>query len=157
MDRGHLDGDAPPVRGGPGGVLQQFQQQMDWYLQQAQMQQEEAERRERARLSAQPMSWLQYASYTGEQPAIQPWMQPLMGGQYQAGQAIPGWTPESGAEMQALTTPSAQLWGRMGPTAQQQYAGYRQARVGIRPEETLFRMGAGAPPGGRSPGLSWTR
>lgn len=136
---------------------QQWGQQMQWSQQQAQMQQEEAERRERARLSAQPMSWLQYAAYTGEQPAIQPWMQPLMQGQYQAGQAIPDITSESMAGMPQLTTPSAQLWGRMGPTAQQQYAGYRQARTGVRPEETAFRMGAGAPPGGRSPGLKWTR
>lgn len=100
------------------------------------------------------MSWLQYASYTGETPAIQPWMQPLMGGT--AGEAIPGITPESMAGMPALTQPSAQLWGRMGPTAQAQFAGYRQARTGVRPEETAFRMGAGAPPAGRAPSLRWT-
>lgn len=134
---------------------QQWGQQMQWSQQQAMMQQQEAERRERARLSAQPMSWLQYASYTGETPAIQPWMEPLMGGQ--AGQAIPGWTPEGGEAMPTLTTPSAQLWGRMGPQAQQMYAGYKQARTGVRPEETAFRMGAGAPPGGRATSLRWTR
>lgn len=136
---------------------QQFSQQMGWQREQAQMQQAESERMEKARLSAQPISWLEYASYTGEQPAIQPWMQPLMAGQYQTGQEIPGWTPQGGTEMPQLTTPSAQLWSRMGPTAQQQYAGYKQSRTGIRPEETLFRLEAGAPPGGSSPGLRWTK
>lgn len=138
---------------------QQQQQMLGWYREQAQMQQEEAERQEMARLSAQPMSWLQYASYTGEQPAVQKWMEPLMPQQYQgleAGGAIPGWTPEGGTAMPQLTTPSAQLYSRMGPTAQQQMAGYRQARTGIRPEEQEFRRRAQAPPGGRA-GLRWTR
>ncbi len=135
---------------------QQWGEQMQWSQQQAQMQQEEAERRERARLMANPMSWLQYASYAGETPIQQPWMQGLMAGQYEAGAPISGYTPESGAGMQALTTPSAQLWGRMGPTAQAGFAGYRQARTGARPEETAFRMQAGAPPGGRAPSLRWT-
>lgn len=136
------------------------EEQLQWKQQEAEMQQQEMERQERARLSASPISWLQYASYTGDTPAIQPWMMPLMQQQYpslQTGQAIPGYTPESGSEMPTLTNPSAQLWARMGPTAQGQFLGYRQSRTGSRPEESMFRLGAGAPPGGRNTGLSWTR
>lgn len=46
-----------------------------------------------ANLAANPKSWLEYAAFTGNVPAIQPWMQPLMPQQYSnltAGSAIPG-------------------------------------------------------------------
>lgn len=141
---------------------QQWQQQFGWQQEQFRLQQAETERQYGAQLAAQPRSWLEYAAYTGEQPAVQPWMQPLMPQQYQglqAGAAIPGF--EAGAPTMAglpqLTTPSPQLWGRMGPTAQQQFAGYRQARTGIRPEEQEFRREAMAPPGGRFGGMRWAR
>ena len=140
---------------------QQQQQQMGWYREQAQMQQQEQERQYRSQLVANPMSWLQYASYTGEQPVIQPWMLPLMPQQYAgttAGEKIPGW--QAGGSMTALpgmTTPSTQYWGRMGPTAQQQYMGYQQGQGGINPMETQFRLQSQAPPGGRNYGLTWGR
>lgn len=139
---------------------QQFTWQQEQSTAELEAQQAEAERVERARLSASPLSWLQYASYTGEEPVIQPWMQPLMPQQYQglgAGEPIPGWTEEGGSAMPTLTRPSAQLYSRMGPTAQAQYAGYRQARTGARPEEQEFRRRATAPPGGRYGGLQWMR
>lgn len=135
---------------------QQQQAMLGWYQQQATMQQAEAERQEKARLAAQPISWLQYASYTGQAPVVQPWMQPLMGG-YQAGQQIPGWSASGGSAMPELTRPSAQYQARMGPTALQQYAGYQQARTGATPEETAFRLGSTAPPSGRRSTLRWMR
>ena len=173
--------DYPPNWGQPpAGFVSQFEQeqatirgqeaQQQFGLQQQQAQQEaefmqwqqgEVERQQRAQLAAQPASWLQYAAYTGEQPAIQPWMIPLMGQQYAgtvAGAPLPGW--EGGTDLSQLpelTRPSRQFQARMGPTALAQYQGYQQARTGIRPEETQFRLWAGAPPGGQSQGLSFTR
>ncbi len=146
---------------------QQAQQQGEYYA----WQQEEARRQYGAQLAAQPQSWLQYAAYTGEQPAIQPWMQPLMPQQYAelgAGAAIPGWqAPQAGqmggapaqgmAGLPELTRLSRQYQARMGPTATQQYLGYRQARTGGRPEEEQWRLWSGAPPGGQYQGLRYTR
>lgn len=114
-----------------------------------------------AELAAQPHSWLEYAAYTGEQPAIQPWMQPLMPQQYQqlgTGQPIPGYQGTQGmAGMPQLTTPSRQYQARMGPTAMGQYQGYQQARTGARPEETEFRLWSAAPPSGAGSRLGYTR
>ena len=140
--------------------MQMQEQQLGWQREQAQMQQAESERRERARLSANPISWLQFASFTGETPVIQPWMKPLMSQQnpeLQIGQAIPGWTEQGGTAMPQLTTPGAQLWSRMGPTAQAGFLGFQQSQQGIRPEEQMFRLGAQAAPGGRTGGWSWLR
>ena len=147
-----------------GQAQQQFGLQQQEAQQQAEYfawQQGEVERQQRAQLSAQPESWLQYAAYTGEQPAIQPWMIPLMGQQYAgtvAGAPLPGW--EGGTDLSQLpelTRPSRQFQARMGPTALAQYQGYQQARTGIRPEETQFRLWSGAPPGGQRQGLQFTR
>ena len=139
-------------------AMEQQQEMIGWYQQQAGMQQQEQERQYRSQLMANPMSWLQYSSYTGQTPAVQEWMKPLMSGQYQTGQQIPGWTGGQGegqamGSLPELRTPSAQLWGRMGPTAQSQYMGYGQARTGISPEESAFRLRATAPPSGMFGGL----
>jgi len=135
------------------------QQQLDWQMQQAQMQQAEQERQYKAQLAANPMSWLQYSAYTKEQPAVQPWMMPLSQKDYgwQTGQQIPGWNPEGGGGMADLTNPSTQYWARMGPTAQQQYAGYQQWDKAQRPEETQFRLGAQTAPAGRNFNLQWMK
>ena len=144
---------------------QQFQQQLGFQQQQAQMAQAEQERQYISQLAANPMSWLQYASYTGQEPIVQPWMVPL-GAQgaetsLQVGQPIPGFEGQAGqrqiqtfADLPQLRTPSAQLQARWGPTAQSQFLGYRQARTGARPEETQFRLGAGRAPTGRFGGFS---
>jgi len=114
-----------------------------------------------AELAAQPKSWLEYAAFTGETPAVQPWMQPLMPQQYQqlgAGQAIPGYQGTAGMTgMPTLTTPSRQYQARMGPTAMGQYQGYQQAQTGARPEETEWRLWSGAPPSGAGSRLQYTR
>ena len=151
---------------------QQFGQQQAQFQAQLQFQQEQArravegqERQFRSQLAANPISWLQYASYTGETPVVQPWMVPLgfqnTGGTTQAGQPIPGFQGQTGqqqiqtfANLPQLTKPSAQLQARWGPTAQAQYLGYRQARTGERPEESLFRLGSGRAPTGRFGGFS---
>ncbi|KKL69381.1 hypothetical protein LCGC14_2115540, partial [marine sediment metagenome] len=111
-----------------------------------------------AQLAAQPISWLQHAALSGQTPVVQPWMIPLMrpGQNLQVGQPIPGFQPalpggavEQGgfipgtatpsplgtqfANLPELRRPSAQLFARMGPTAQQQFLGFRQARTGIPP------------------------
>ena len=152
------------------GELELQRQQMEQQAQQQAWQQEEAQRQYGAQLAAQPASYLQYAAYTGQQPAIQPWMLPLMPQQYQqlgAGQAIPGWqAPQAGqmdgfaqgmAGLPQLTRPSRQYQARMGPTALAQYGGYQQARTGARPEETSFRLWSAAPPSGQYQGLRYTR
>lgn len=154
---------------------QQFEQTMAWNREQAQMRAAEQERQQMARFAAMgPISWMQAAAYTGETPETQEFMRPLMPGLYggqgatpqggaaqpsgfQTGQPISGWTPESGAGMQELLRPSAQLWARMGPTSQAQLMSYRQARTGIRPEEQEFRRRSVAPPGGMQGGLRWSR
>ncbi len=142
----------------PPGWISPFQQgQLD--LQQQQMQQEVEMRRqqEMARLAANPMSWLQFASFTGEAPLVQPWMVPLGAQQQglQVGQELPGFggQGESFSGLPELTTPSAQLQARWGPTAQRQWLGFQQARTGATPEESSFRRRAGAPPGGSFGGL----
>ncbi len=108
-----------------------------------------------AQLSAQPRTWLQYAALSGQNPVIQPWMLPLMKSDYglNAGAPIPGWTPENMTGMPQLTSPSAQYLNRIGPTAQQQYYGYEQARTGATPEESQWRLWSRSPPGGGSKGL----
>jgi len=134
--------------------------QQQWQQQQLQSQ----EQQRLAQMAAQPISWLQYAAQAGEQPALQPWMLPLMPQQYgqlQAGGAIPGWTGTQNAgqpmtSLPQLTTPSMQYYNRMGPSAQQQYLGYKQARSGSTPEEAEWRLMSMAPPSGYR-GLSWAR
>ena len=132
----------------------------------------ESQREERlAQLAARPISWLQHAALSGKPPVVQPWMIPLMrpGQNLQVGQTIPGdlgfggdtqqqgflpgtATPQPlGARFEnlpSLRRPSAQLFARFGPTAQQELLGFRQARTGIPPEEALFRQRQGGPPGG---------
>ena len=148
---------------------QQFQQQLAFQQEQMQAAQAEQERQYRSQLAAQPINWLQYAAYTGEEPVVQPWMIPLgfqeTGGavtpQGQIGQPIPGFEAQAGqqgiqtfAGLPQLTTPSAQLQARWGPTAQAQFLGYRQARTGAAPQETQFRLGAGRAPTGAFGGFS---
>jgi hypothetical protein len=175
-----------PPQWRPGELeLEQAQQQM--MQQYYQWQQQEAQRQYEAALAAKGgLGWLESAAYTGQQPVIQPWMTPLMPGQYGygggpghvrkidlpvngnliikqegeaggVGQPIPGWTPEEMSGMPALLNPSAQYWARMGPTAQQQYYGYKQARTGATPEETQFRLWSSSPPSGQYRGLTYTR
>ena len=136
------------------------EQMLGWYREQQTAQLEQERQQRLAQLRANPASWLEYASYAGQTPAIQPWMLPLMPQQYgwQAGQAIPGY--QAGGErmnLPTLTTPSAQYQSRVGPTAMAQYGGYEQARTGSRPEETQWRLWQQAPPSGRFPGVRQTR
>lgn len=145
----------------------QFEEQMAWEQKQFGLQQEAEKQQRLAQLAAQPTSWLQYAAEAGKEPAIQPWMLPLMPQQYsqlQAGGAIPGWTGTMSAEagqpmtsLPQLTRPSRQYQARMGPAALQQYSGYRQARTGMVPEESEFRLWSQAPPSGRFGGFSRAR
>lgn len=127
-----------------------------------------------AGLRARPQSWLEYSLASGTPAVIQPWMTPLMPQQYggmKAGEIIPGlpgWaetypgsrmgqmvgTPSA---MPGLTTPSAQYFARMGPTAQQQYQGYQRMQTGATPEETQWRLWSQAPPGGRGMSLRYMR
>ena len=143
----------------------QFQQQLGFQQQQAQLAAQEQERQYRSQLAANPINWLQYASYTGQPPVVQPWMVPLglQGGeqQLQVGQTIPGFEGQQGnqqiqtfADLPQLRTPSAQLQARWGPTAQAQFLGFRQARTGASPEETQFRLGSQRAPTGRFGGFS---
>ncbi len=106
-----------------------------------------------AALRTQPTSWLEYASLSGEEPVIQPWMLPLMPQEYEsleAGAPIPGWEAEgeSLADMPELLRPSAQYLARMSPSSRQQYTGYRQARTGMTPSDIGWRQWTSAPPSG---------
>ena len=139
---------------------QQFQESLAFQQSQVQASQAEQERQYASQLAANPMSWLQYASYTGQPAVVQPWMIPLgaQGAeqQLQVGQPLPGGQPgaEGFSGLPQLRTPSAQLQSRWGPTAQAQYLGYRQARTGARPEETRFRLGSQRAPTGAFTGFS---
>lgn len=135
--------------------------QFEWQMGEANRQAQEERDRHLADLRANPASWLEYASYAGQTPVVQPWMQPLMPQQYAglgAGAAIPGYQATGqGLGLPELAPPSRQYQARMGPTAQQQYFGYEQARTGASPEETQFRLWSQSAPGGKSSGLSWMR
>ena len=85
----------------------------------------------------------------------------------QVGQPIPGFEPTGGtpttvgalgtqtfANLPQLTTPSAQLQARWGPTAQAQFLGFERARTGASPQETQFRLGSQRAPAGRFGGFS---
>ena len=136
------------------------QEQLQWEQERFGQEEERRQQNYLADLAANPISWLEYASASGEQPAVQPWMLPLMQGQYQglqAGESIPGYDAEDMSSMPELLRPSRQLQARMGPTGLAGLAGYRQARTGIRPEELDFRQRSSAPPGGRFAGLSRRR
>jgi hypothetical protein len=141
--------------------LQYQQQQLAWQQQQAAAQLAAEKEQRLATLSAQPKSWLEYASLANQPPVVQPWMLPLMPQDYQntqpVGAAISGWTPGNMKGMPDLITPSAQYMARMGPTAQQQYYGYQQADQGMTSDETDFRFWNLAPTGGKNKGLYQAR
>ncbi|KKN29349.1 hypothetical protein LCGC14_0845100 [marine sediment metagenome] len=161
----------------------QFQAQLAFQQQQAQQQAELQRQAEMARLAANPINWLQFAAFTGEQPVIQPWMIPLgfqqfgegggtstpqgvgggqvvpdsgvtQQGQLQAGQPL---LPQGGfdfSQLPQLRDPSAQFLARLGPTGTQQFLGFERARTGASPQETQFRQRSGAAPTGRFGGFS---
>jgi hypothetical protein len=153
---------------------QQQMQQPDYSLQIAQMNQQNqqaqlaaqqqywaqqlaAEQQQRlAQLAANPVSWLEYAAQANQPPVVQQWMKPLMPQDYQnvgVGQPIPGWTATDMKGMPDLLNPSAQLWSRMGPTAQAQYQGYQKADQGMPLDESQFRLWSQAPSGNSLTGL----
>lgn len=68
-----------------------------------------------------------------------------------------GYPQGSGFNLPQLTTPGPQYYARMGPTAQQQYLGYEQARTGSPLEQTQWQLWSQAPPGGGSFNLSQWR
>lgn len=144
--------------------LRLSQSQQAAYERTQQQQLAQTEKQRLAQMATQPVSWLQYHQEQGTQPVIQPWMIPL-GQEFQglgAGAPLPGWqglsTQENSlSQLSPLLNPSAQYWARMGPTAQQQFLGYRQARTGALPEETQTRLRASAPPSGQFPQLRRTR
>lgn len=133
-----------------------------WYREEQQMRLEAEKQQRLATLRANPASWLEYASLSGEMPAIQPWMLPLMPQQYAgstAGQSLPGY--QAGAETMAglpgMVTPSAQYMSRLAPSARQQYYGYERARTGATPEDIAWRLWSQAPPSGMYGGLKRLR
>jgi hypothetical protein len=133
--------------------------QLAWQQQQWSQQQAQEQKNYLANLAAEPHSWLEYASAAGQTPVIQPWMLPLMPsdyGIYSAGQTMPGWNPENMTGIPQLINPSAQYMARIGPTAQQQYYGYEQAKTGATPEESAWRLWSYAPPSGNR-GLTQVR
>jgi len=138
-------------------MQQESQQQSDllnWYRQQQEQQLAAQREQQLAELRANPASWLEYASLAGETPAVQPWMLPLASEEYgfEVGAPLPGWNPsgESLGGLPQLYTPSTQYMARTTPSAQQQYAGYEQARTGATPEDVDWRLWSQAPPGGGS-------
>ncbi len=152
-----------------GQFEQQYQQQLLGFQQQQLAQQQATEQsrlaaEKEARLAtlrANPASWLEYASLSGQTPTIQPWMLPLMPQQYsqfQAGQQLPGYQAnETTMNLPELTRPSTQYLARSTPSAVQQYYGYEKARTGATPEDTQRRIRSGSAPGGYFSGLRWLR
>ncbi len=140
---------------------QNQQAQLAWSQQQYQMQLEQEKQAQLASLRARPASWLEYASLSGQPPAVQPWMIPLTppGTNVALGQTLPGWSQgaKTMAGLPELTTPSTQYLARMTPSSQQQYYGYEQARTGAPIEDIAWRLGQGAPPSGQNRGFTYTR
>ncbi len=137
---------------------QQNQAELAWQQQQWNQQLAQEQKNYLANLAAEPHSWLEYAAAAGQAPVIQPWMLPLMPQDYgiSAGQTIPGWSPTNMMGIPELTNPSAQYQARMGPTAQQQYYGYQQAKTGATPEQSQWNLWSMAPPSGNR-GLTQVR
>ena len=127
--------------------------QIEWERQKQQADLEAAKQESLAKLAAQPKSWLEYAALSGKAPVVQPWMLPLMKGDYgitSAGSPIPNWSATDMTKMPDLIPPSAQYMARIGPTADQQLYGYESAVHGATPEETQWRQWSMAPPGSGS-------
>lgn len=129
----------------------ELQRERDLWMQEQEKARLEAERQARlAQLRANPASWLEYASFAGETPVIQPWMLPLMPKGYAIGQELPGWTPEDSLSgLLELTMPSSQYMSRLTPSAREQYYGYQKARTGAMPEDIQWRFWSQAPPSGQ--------
>lgn len=172
IERGKASAQERYQQGQLGATQQQAvlaQQQAQWQreYQQGQLgiqtQQIEQEKQARlAQLRANPASWLEYASLSGQNAVIQPWMLPLMPQQYRGqvttGSPIPGYTA-GGSDMSgmaALTTPERQYQARMSPASLQQYYGYERARTGAPIEDVQWRLWGTSPPGGNK-GLTYTR
>ncbi len=144
-------------------MMQQRQQTMAQTNLQYQMQQQQlaAEKEQRlAELAANPASWLEYASLSGQPAKVQPWMLPLGYQQYgyQIGQEIPSTAgATSMAGLPELTTPSTQYLARMSPSQRQQYYGYQKAKKGLTPSDTEYYLWSQVPRGGGIRGLSYQR
>ncbi len=76
---------------------------------------------------------------------------------WQAGQNIPGYNATNMKGMPSLLNPSTQLYSRMAPSMQQQYAGYQQAQTGATPEDTAWLLRNQASPSGRNVGFRYNR
>ena len=76
---------------------------------------------------------------------------------WQVGQNIPGYTATDMKGMPTLLNPSTQLFARLAPSMQQQYAGYQQAQTGATPEDTAWLLANAAPPAGRNTGFRYQR
>jgi len=137
-------------------MAQQAQQsaaQLAWEREQQQADLEAQKQQRLAQLASQPKSWLEYAALSGQAPVVQPWMLPLMKGDYgitSAGSPIPNYSPTDMTNMPDLIPPSAQYMARIGPTGQQQLYGYEQAVHGATPDESQWRQWSMAPPGSGS-------
>ena len=109
---------------------------------------QEADRQQRlATLKANPASWLEYSAASGQTPAVQPWMLPLMPQQYlqsvKSGDALPGWQQDQESavgKLPELTSPSNQYMARLNPSSKSQYYGYQQANTGATPEDTQYKL-----------------
>ncbi len=153
------------------------QQRIGLQQQQLSFQREESQRqiglereKHEAGLRGKPSAFLELAAFTGQTPAIQPWMIPLLlanqqaiqeGGELplQPGQAIPGFAGDQPGfgDLPELIRPSRQYQAQIGPTALRQFAGFEQARTGAPIEEQAFRLGSTTAPGGRFVGLGRRR
>lgn len=136
--------------------LEAMQEWRQWQISQAEQAAQVQQQNYLAQLGAHPRSWLEYSAAAEQTPAIQPWMQPLMSGQYQgmqAGQAMPGWSGTDMSNMPELLRPSRQYQARMTPSSREQHLGYEQARTGATPEDVQWRQWSSAPPSGRNAGL----
>ncbi len=89
------------------------QQQLQFQQEQAQQQVELQRQQEMARLAANPINWLQYAAFTGQEPVVQPWMMPLGFQQFggQGGTATPQIAPQ-GQAPQGQTSQATTLGGQ---------------------------------------------
>lgn len=132
-------------------------QDLAWAQQQQQASLDAEKAQRLATLSANPQSWLEAASLSGNAPVIQPWMVPLMPQDYglSSGAAIPNWSATDMSNMPDITTPSAQYMARIAPSSQEQLYGYEKAKTGASPADTQWRIWSRAPTGGKNTGLNY--
>jgi hypothetical protein len=79
------------VVGNPNANTELEKERLAWEKEQAAKTSEEAKQARLAALKANPGSWMEYQAELGQDPVVQPWMQPLLAGSKVGQKITEGW------------------------------------------------------------------